>query len=402
MFTAPKSLLPLLLGLPMLALAACDDAPKQAGRAPTGPVEVSTVTVEPRHVALTTELPGRTVAFRTAEVRPQVSGIVQKRLFQEGSDVSAGQQLYQIDPASFQATLASANADLAKARANLKTAEAKAARYADLVTINAVAKQDYDDVIATLEQDRAQILAAQAEVDTARINLEYTKVFAPISGKIGRSSVTEGALVTASQSTSLATITQLDPIFVDVNQSSSELLRLKQAIRTGQISRTDVSEKPVSLTLDGDVQAYEQTGKLQFSEVTVDGGTGAVQLRALFPNPSHDLYPGLFVRARIAEGDIDQALLIPQRSLVRTPNGEATVWVVGADNTVTSRPVQVGPAVGNDWLIRGGLEAGDRIVTDGLQKIHAGTEVHAVAVADGSRTQAADAGGPAAATDRKF
>ncbi|MDR3438891.1 efflux RND transporter periplasmic adaptor subunit [Telmatospirillum sp.] len=387
-----------LLGLVVLTVAACDDQKQHAAAPAPAPVEVTAITLEPQHVALSTELPGRTVAYRVADVRPQVSGIIQKRLFQEGSEVKAGQQLYQIDPASYQATLASAKADLAKAKANLKSVEAKAARYADLVQIDAVSKQDYDDVVATLDQDKAQILVAEAEVQTASINLEYTRVIAPITGRIGKSTVTEGALVTASQTSSMATITQLDPIFVDVNQSSSDLIRLREAVAAGQIKTGGANQAPVTLMLDGAAKGYAYPGKLQFSEVTVDQSTGAVQLRAVFPNPNHDLFPGLFVRARIEQGGKDQAILVPQRSLVRNPNGSAFVWLVGTDNKVLQRQVEVGQAIGDAWLVDKGLEPGDKVVTDGLQKIKVGAEVRAIA---GPAKAAADTPNAAAAAAQR-
>lgn len=359
----------------LLALGACDDKQKQgAGHGPGGPVPVSVVTVERQAVSLSTELPGRTSAYRVAEVRPQVSGIVLKRLFEEGTDVKAGQQLYQIDPSTYQAAVQSANADLAKARATLKSTEAKAVRYADLVQINAVSRQDYDDVVATQDQARAQVLVAQAALETARINLEYTKVYAPISGRIGKSSVTEGALVTANQIAALATITQLDPMYVDVSQSSAELMRLRQAVAAGTVQQGE-AQAAVRLTVDGAGKPYAQDGKLKFSDVTVDQTTGAVQLRAVFPNPAGELYPGLFVRARVEQGTRDNAILIPQQALVRNPDGSAAVWVVGGDNHVAPRPVTVGNAVGDKWLVETGLEAGDRVVTAGLQKIRPGAEV---------------------------
>jgi len=369
---------PRIPSLAVLALAAlvatgCDDKKQSAGAPKGGPVEVTALAVSSGRVALTTELPGRTTAFRVAEVRPQVNGIILKRLFQEGSEVKAGQQLYQIDPATYQAAVNSAQADLVKARASLKSVEAKASRYQDLVRINAVSRQDYDDAIASLDQAKAQILVAEAAVQTARISLGYTKVFAPIGGRIGKSSVTEGALVTANQTTSLATITQLDPIFVDVSQSSSELMRLRRTITPD--GSAAVAAAPVTLTLDGTAQSYDLPGRLEFSDVTVDQTTGAVQLRAVFPNPRHELYPGLFVRARIEQGVKDQAILIPQKALVRGADGKSSVWVVGPDNKVAPRPVKVGQAVGDSWLVEEGLAAGDQVVTEGLQKIRPGAEV---------------------------
>jgi len=375
---APRVVSLAVLAVFALAAGGCDDGKKASGApAAPPPPEVSVLTVAPRDVAVTIDLPGRTVAYRVAEVRPQVGGIIQKRLFQEGAEVKAGQQLYQIDPASYQAALASAQADLAKSRASLKSVEAKAARYAELVRINAVSRQDYDDAVASLDQAKAQILVSEAAVQTAQINLAYTKVYAPISGRIGRSSITEGALVTASQSTSLATITQLDPIYVDVSQSSSDLIRMRREASRGQ--QRAVEAAPVSLLLDGTSQTYEQPGRLQFSEVTVDQTTGAVQIRAMFPNPRHELYPGLFVRARVEQGVREQVLLVPQRALVRNADGTTSVWVVGAESKVAPRPVKVGPAIGEDWLIEDGLASGDVVVIEGLQKIRPGVPVRVAA-----------------------
>ncbi len=367
-----------LVTIVVFGLTACDDN-KQA-QAPAGPppVEVTVLTLTPKTVPLVTELPGRTSAYRVAEIRPQVSGIVQKRLFEEGGQVKAGQQLYQIDPATYQAALQSAQADLVKARASLKSVEAKAERYADLVKINAVSKQEYDDIVASLDQAKAAILVAQAQVDTARINVGYTKVYAPIDGVIGKSAVTEGALVTANQSTALATITQLDPIYVDVSQSSSELMRLRQAISDGQLQKGQDGEAPVTLSLDGSTQVYGHTGQLKFADVTVDPSTGAVQIRAVFPNPDKLLYPGLFVRARVEQGARDNAVLVPQRALVRNADGSAALWVVGADNKVAPRPVVTKQVVGDSWLIDQGVAGGERIVVEGLQKIRPGAEVRPV------------------------
>lgn len=365
-----------------LFLTACDDAPKQQAAGPGAgmpPVEVAVITATPSNVPVTTDLPGRTTAFRVAEVRPQVSGIVLKRLFEEGSDVQAGQQLYQIDPAPYQAVVQSAQADLAKARATLKSVEAKAARYAELVKINAVSRQDYDDVIASLDQAKAQIQVAQAAIDTARINLDYTKVYAPIAGRIGKSTVTEGALVTANQTTSMALITQLDPIYVDLNQSSADLMRMKQAAAAGSVQRRDAA--PVTLLLDGVSKPYAHTGELKFSDVTVDESTGSVQVRAVFPNPERDLFPGLFVRARIEQGVRDNVFLIPQQAVVRTPTGATQVWVVNADNTVAPRPVETTQAAGDSWIVTGGLTAGDKVVTAGIQKIKPGATVRVAAPA---------------------
>lgn len=359
----------LVLGVLAVLTAGCDDKKKQAGMPPPNKTEVTVVSVLPQRVPLYAELPGRTSAYRVAEVRPQVNGIIQKRLFEEGSDVKAGQQLYQIDPAPYQASLQSAMADLAKARANLKSVAAKAQRYADLVQINAVSHQDYDDIVATLDQDKAQIQVAQAAVETARINVNYTKVYSPIGGRIGKSMVTEGALVTANQTTALATVTQLDPIYVDVTQSSSDLLRLRSAVEAGTVHHADIDHTPVTLTLDGSSEAYDQTGQLQFSDVTVDPTTGSVQLRAVFPNPNHRLYPGLFVRARVEQGMKDQALLVPQQALVRSADGATSVWVVGDDDKANPRSLEVGQALGDKWVVNSGLKPGERVIVEGVQKV---------------------------------
>lgn len=378
--------LPTFFALPTLAilssalvLGACDD--KQQAAAPKmPPTEVGVVTVAPRTLEISSELPGRTSAFRVAEVRPQVNGIIKKRLFVEGSDVKAGQQLYQIDPALYQATLDSARADLVRAEATLRSVKAKAQRYSDLVSANAVSRQDYDDTMSSRAQNEATVSAAKAAVDTARINLDYTKVFSPISGRIGKSTVTEGALVTANQTAAMATVQQLDPIYVDITQSSAELLQLRREISAGHIKGADAGQAPVTLVME-DGHPYELQGQLQFSDVTVDQTTGAVQLRAVFPNPKLDLLPGLFVRARVDQGSRENALTLPQKAVVRTPDGGASIWVVGADNTVSQRVVKTTQAVGDAWLVTDGIAAGDKVVVEGLQKIKPGMTVNPVAAA---------------------
>ncbi|MBP2314567.1 membrane fusion protein (multidrug efflux system) [Azospirillum soli] len=359
-----------------VALGACQDQKKAGGPAPAaGPVEVAVTTIEPQRLAVTTELPGRTAAFRVAEIRPQVSGIVLKRFFQEGSDVKAGDQLYQIDPATYEAALAVAQADIQKAEANLQAARNKAARYNDLVRNSVVSKQDYDDAMASLKQNEAQLAAAKAAHNLARINLDYTKVFAPISGRIGKSAVTEGALVTANQATALATIQQLDPIYVDVTQTASQLMQLRHAMESGRIRPAEPGKIPVSLFLHAAEAPYAQRGELQFSDVTVDPGTSSVQLRAVFPNPNRDLLPGLFVRARVEQGVAEGAIAVPQAAVTRGPNGGAQVFVVGEDNKATLRPIKTERAVGNAWLVSDGLRPGERIVVEGLQKVRPGAEV---------------------------
>lgn len=368
----------------LIALLAGCNQQKQAGGQPQGggPPEVSVLTIEPQRLTVTTELPGRTAAYRIAEIRPQVSGIVLKRLFREGSDVKAGDQLYQIDPATYEASLASAQADVQKAEANLQAARNKASRYGDLVKNSVVSKQDFDDVQASLKQNEAQVAAAKAAYNLASINLNYTKVFAPISGRIGKSGVTEGALVTANQATALATIQQFDPIYVDVTQTASQLMKLREDMATGRIRPAEPGKIPVTLFLNsnasGDDTAYPAKGELQFSDVTVDAGTSSVQLRAVFPNPNKDLLPGLFVRARVEQGVAENAITVPQAAVARGPDGSARVWVVGADNKVNPRTIKTERAVGNVWLVSDGLAVGERVVVEGLQKVKPGAEVKPV------------------------
>ena len=344
---------------------------------PTGPLEVGVVAIATASVTLTMELSGRTSPHLIAEVRPQVGGIVQKRLFIEGSEVKAGQVLYRIDPATYQAAYASAKAALARAEANLVSVRLKAERFQELVAINAVSRQDYDDASSMLKQAEAEVAANQAVVEAARINLDYTSVKAPISGRIGRSTVTDGALVTASQTAPLATIQQLDPVYVDVTQSSAELLRLKRNLANGELKGQDASQAKVKLLLE-DGSSYPQEGILKFSEVTVDQSTGSVTLRALFPNPEQLLLPGMFVRAIVQEGVSEQAILVPQRGVTRNSKGEAMVMVVGAEEKVEPRVIKVSRTVGDNWLVSEGLKAGDRVILEGLQKARPGTPVKAV------------------------
>ena len=309
------------LPLVLLALAGCkDEAPKPAAPPPAA---VTVLPVKPETVAITTELPGRTTPFRTAEVRPQVGGVIQERLFAEGAQTTAGQPLYQIDPAPFEASLQSAQASQARAEAAVVSARSTVNRYQPLVRARAVAQQDLDNALATLRQAEADVASAKASVTTARLNLGYTKVVAPIPGRTSRSSVTAGALVTADQATSLVTITQLDPIYVDVTQPSSTLLRLRRELAAGRLRRVADDQAEVHLMLE-DGSDYAQPGRLQFSEVIVDQGTGSVTLRAVFPNPDGTLLPGMFVRARIEEGTAEGALLVPQQAVGRNPKGEAT------------------------------------------------------------------------------
>jgi membrane fusion protein (multidrug efflux system) len=357
-----------------LLLSGCGNK-KSAAPPPAGPPEVGVVAVQPQRVTLTTELSGRTAPQLIAEVRPQVGGIILKRLFTEGSDVKAGQVLYQIDPATYQAAFASAKASQARAEANLNSVRLRAERYRDLVGIKAVSQQDNDDAQAVFKQAEADVAFTKAAVETARINLTYTRITAPISGRIGRSSVTTGALVTANQSTALATIQQLDPMYVDVTQSTADLLKLKQNLANGVLKKSASAQ--VKLLLE-DGSPYPSTGTLKFSEVTVDQSTGSVTLRAVFPNPKQALLPGMFVRAILAEGVNEAAILIPQRGVTRNPKGEAMVMTVGAGDKAEPRPIKVVRTVGDSWLVSDGLKAGDRVILEGLQKARPGTPVKPV------------------------
>ena len=381
-----------------LVVAGCGKQNAAGAKAPMGPPEVGIVTIQPQRVALTTELAGRTSAHLVAEVRPQVSGIVKKRLFTEGSDVKAGDVLYQIDPASYQAAYNSAKAALARAEANLNPIRLKAGRYAELVKINAVSQQDYDDASASLKQAEADVAAAKAALETAGINLAYTKVTAPISGRIGRSSVTDGALVTANQPAALATIQDLNSIYVDVTQSSAELLKLRQSMASGLLKSSGAAQARVKLLLE-DGSAYPLTGRLKFSEVTVDQSTGSITLRAIFPNPKHVLLPGMFVRAILEEGINEHAILVPQRGVTRNQAGNAVVMVVGGDEKVEPRIIKVARTVGDNWLVGEGLKAGDRVILEGLQRARPGTPVKAMPF--GAKADATPAGAPKAATANK-
>lgn len=367
---------------------------KEAGAPQQGPPEVAVVTIQPQRVELTTELPGRTSAYLIAEVRPQVGGIIQKRLFTEGTDVKAGQVLYQIDPSTYQAAYASAKAAQVRAEANLIPARLKDERFRDLVKVKAVSQQDYDDAHAALKQAEADVASAKAAVETARINLAYTRVTAPISGRIGRSTVTDGALATANQAQALATIQQISSMYVDVTQSSSELLTLKRNLASGLLKNSGAAQAKVKLLLE-DGTPYAQTGTLKFSEVTVDQSTGSITLRAVFPNPKQTLLPGMFVRAIVEEGVSEQAMLVPQRGVSRNPKGEATALVVGAGDKVEQRVIKVVRTVGENWLVNDGLKAGDRVIVEGIQRAKPGTQVKAVAFE--AKSEAA----PAAAVEKK-
>ncbi|EAY0817085.1 multidrug efflux RND transporter periplasmic adaptor subunit AcrA [Salmonella enterica] len=374
-----------------LALTGCDDKQDQQGGQQMPEVGVVTLKTEP--LQITTELLGRTVAYRIAEVRPQVSGIILKRNFVEGSDIEAGVSLYQIDPATYQATYDSAKGDLAKAQAAANIAELTVKRYQKLLGTQYISKQEYDQALADAQQATAAVVAAKAAVETARINLAYTKVTSPISGRIGKSSVTEGALVQNGQASALATVQQLDPIYVDVTQSSNDFLRLKQELANGSLKQENGKAKVDLVTSDG--IKFPQSGTLEFSDVTVDQTTGSITLRAIFPNPDHTLLPGMFVRARLQEGTKPTALLVPQQGVTRTPRGDATVLVVGADNKVETRQIVASQAIGDKWLVTDGLKAGDRVVVSGLQKVRPGAQVKVQEITADNKQQAASGDQPA-------
>ncbi|EKE76162.1 efflux RND transporter periplasmic adaptor subunit [Gallaecimonas xiamenensis] len=357
------------------ALSACSPADQAAQGQQMPPQEVGIMTVQPAQVKLQTELPGRTQAFLEAQIRPQISGVVLKRLFTEGGTVEEGQPLYQIDPAPFEASLASAKASVLRAKANARSAELTFKRYQKLVKTNYVSQQDLDDAEAAYQLAIADIKVAEANQNTAEINLNYTEVRSPIGGHIGKSSVTPGALVTANQAQELATVQQLDPIYVDLTQSSAALLALKSKLASGNLKQADSAE--VSLTLE-DGSTYSRAGKLEFAEVNVNQTTGSVTLRAIFPNPDGVLLPGMYVRAMVTTGVDDAAILVPQKGVSRDAKGNASVMVVGADNKVEARPVNATEVVKGQWRITDGLKAGDKVILDGLQKVRPGAAVTTV------------------------
>ncbi|SOD52911.1 efflux RND transporter periplasmic adaptor subunit [Pseudoxanthomonas wuyuanensis] len=368
--------------LPLAALAAClllsaCGAPPGGAPPEEGTPQMGVMTVSAQPVTLTTELPGRTVPYLIAEVRPQVGGIIQARKFREGSDVKAGQTLYQIDPATYRAAYDSSVAALAKAQANLRTTQLKADRYKDLVAISAVSQQDYDDATAALGQAVADVSAAKANVESTRINLAYARVDAPISGRIGKSSVTPGALVTASQANPLATVQQLDPIYVDVTQSSASLLKLRQAMAQGDLETAGTGAAKVRLVME-DGSTYPREGRLEFSDVTVDQNTGSITLRAVFPNPDADLLPGMYVKAVVQEGVKGRGILVPQQAVLRNGAGKPTAFVVAADGKLQLRVLETERTVGDQWLVRSGLKPGEVLVVDGLPRARDGIEVKTV------------------------
>ena len=408
----------------MLVLMGCDKTSPDKAIPTPPPPEVSVLSLTPQSVTLTSELPGRTSPYQIAEVRPQVGGIIQERLFTEGSDVKAGQVLYQIDPAPFKAALASTKASLTSAKSGKAAAEAaltrakanavplrlREERYKKLVTIKAVSAQEADDATAALGQAEAEIQSAEAAIlsasaaiegaeaalETAKINLGYTQVTAPISGRIGKSMVTTGALVTASQPSALATLQQLDPIYIDLTQSGAERLKLVQNLNSGRLQKGGGDPARIKLLLE-DGSTYPEDGVLKFSDVTVDPSTGAVILRALFPNSNQLLLPGMFVRGLIQEGVRAQAILVPQRAVTRNPEGKAMVMLAGAEDKVEIRVIQVERTIGNDWLVNEGLQIGDKVIMEGIQRAGPGAKVRVVSFgADVGKASSAPPSGPAA------
>lgn len=374
-----------LLALLTLMLAACGDDASQTAAGQQGPsqgaaVEVGVRVLQAQNVDLQVDLPGRTSAFEAAEIRPQVSGIVVERLFEEGSLVEKGRQLYQIDPATYQADYNAAVAELKRAQANLQSVSSQAGRYKKLVEVNAVSRQQYDDIVANLGVAQAEVSIAKSSVNRAQINLDYTKVRSPITGRIGKSAVTPGALVTANQAAALALVQQYDPIYVDVSQSSSEMMALREKMEEGQVEGAPDSTR-VELILDDLGRKYPHTGTLKFSDVTVDTTTGNVQIRAIFPNPDGTLLPGLFVRTIVTQGQLSNALLVPQQAVVRAANGQAMAWIVDAESKAQTVPVETAQAIGDKWVVTKGLKSGDKVILQGAIKIQAGAAVKPVDLA---------------------
>ena len=384
----PKQAVLAVLIATSLMLAACSKGDQQPAAPP--PQEVVVVTLKPQTVVLTRELSGRAEASQEAEVRPQVGGIVERLLFTEGGSVTAGQALYQLDQTAYRADANSAQAAVSRAQASLATARLTARRSAELVKIDAVSRQDNDNAQAALAQAEADLRSAQAALQGANVPLGFSRVTAPISGRIGRSSVTRGALVTASQATPLGVIQSMDPIYIEISQSSSELLKLRQEIDAGTLRGTN--SVPVDITLE-DGTPYSHQGRLSFAETMVDPTTGAVAVRVIVPNPDQLLLPGMFVRAKVANGERQNAILVPQQGVTRDPRGNATAMVVDANGKVELRQIKAMTTVGNSWLVDGGLKAGDKVIVEGLQKIAPGAQVKAVE--QGSQA-AKPAGAPAA------
>jgi len=364
-------------------LSACEKNASQSTQ--STPPEVTVMTIKMEEISLPKELPGRTVAHRIAEIRPQIDGLIIRRYFKEGSDVKKGEDLYQIDPALYKAAYDSAKASLAKSKALLNTNRLKVDRYKALIETRAISRQDYDDAVATLKQTEADVMLGKAAVETAQINLSYTTIKAPISGRIGRSSVTEGTLVTANQPTALSTVQQLDPMYIDLTQSSNDVLELKRELEKGHLKKVDEKHAKVHLILEN-AEIYKEFGSLEFTDVTVDTSTGAVILRALFPNPNQDLLPGMFVRAQLIEAMNANALLAPQRGITRDRTGNATAFVVNAQNVVELRIVKTDKMIGKSWVISKGLNVGDQIIIEGIQKIKPGMSVKPIEAKEENNT----------------
>ena len=364
------------LGVLVLGLITSGCGSQQAAPQPSIP-EVAIVTVNPERVVLTTELPGRTSAYFVAEIRPQVNGIIQKRLFAEGSDVRAGEVLYQIDPAPYQAAYNNAVAALARSEANLPPIRLKAERFRELIAVKAISQQDFDNAIAALKQAEADVEYSKATVESARINLAYTRITAPISGRIGKSNVTVGALAAAYQTYAFATIQQLDPIYVDATQSSANLLQFKRNMAAGRIKGTGPDQARVKLLLE-DGTPYPLEGTVKFSEVTVDPSTGSFILRMVFPNPKHTLLPGMFVRTVVQEGVVDRAILVPQQGVSRDPKGNPVALIVDGSGKVQQRMITVVRAIGDRWLVSDGLDPGDRLIVEGSQRVRPGASAKVV------------------------
>jgi membrane fusion protein (multidrug efflux system) len=385
MHPSPRKLVKLHLQYALIAVAAAcgkDSAgpAKQAGPPPAA--EVGVMTIESKPVTLTRELPGRTSAFRTAEVRARVNGIVRKRLFTEGSDVKAGQTLFEIDPAPYEAALQSAQAQQLRAEATVESATAQAERYTKLIETNAVSRQEYEDAVARLKTAKADVAAARASVKAAQINVGYTRVTSPIAGRIGRSEVTEGAYVQQGAATLLATVQQLDPVYVDLTWSSTEMMRMKRLLESGELETVDGKAKVDVVLEDG--RAYGQPGTLEFAGARVDPTTGSISLRAIVPNPKAELLPGMFVRARIAEGIRRDAMLVPQRAVTRDQNGRPLTMVVDKNGKVERRSLVTDRAVGDAWLVTDGLESGEMVIVDGMQRVRPGVPVKPVQAGSGA------------------
>jgi len=375
------------MGVFVLGLITSGCGSQQAAPQPVLP-EVAIVTLNPERVLLTTELPGRTSAYLVAEIRPQVNGIVQERLFNEGSDVKAGSVLYQIDPAPYQAAYNNAVAALARSEANLPPIRLKAERFRELVAVKAISQQDFDNAAAALKQAEADVEYSKATVESARINLGYTRIIAPVTGRIGKSNVTIGALVTAHQASPLAVVQQLDPIYVDATQSSATLLRLKRNIASGLLKGNGPNQTQVKLLLE-DGTPYPLEGSVKFSDVTVDPSSGSFILRMVFPNPKQILLPGMYVRAIVQEGEVDHAILVPQQGVSRDPKGNPVALIVDGSGKVQQRMITADRAIGDRWLVASGLAPGERVIVEGAQKVRPGAAVKVVPFQEGETSGAA-------------